>query len=767
MKTIKLLAASLLLSPMAMSQCRILYNNYDLVLQEEFGNETTLATLSQRWQFVHDDPGWGWGDYVDPQTGVRTYGEYYSSSQLSIQNGCLRLTADRLKTPPPIWSNWLGTNRYPNYRSGMIQLRPDLTGAPYDIVGGISGFAYGMFEARVKLPSSACFPAFWLIRAGAPTEIDIFEFGDDNRMISNNVIDWSLPAADRGCQAVYSKSTGATLPDDFHTISCVWTPTRVTFFFDGRETRTVDYSQKHTYGHTPLAIILNLAMNPWHSATSTYMDIDYVRVYKPKQNNYNLQYKNSAESIAHDVFTNATGTLTNVHPDANSIATNPNNANEVFYRGTDNYIYQALRSGGVWNVKKLLYNDGAPVLAAGDVRYLPQHDMVLYVGQNNRINLFGRSTSTGTGFYHWYLTSNWGCYWCVTDDYIYPAQGSLQTTPNGEVFYRGLDNKMHRYYYAGGNWNHQILVNSATSELVKGDIVVDPNGGTNNVFYKGNDDRLQTFYKSGGVYAHGWIDDNWGSSAYLVNNKPGSMVWSVYLNGVLYNGADNKLHLYYWNTNWYHQLIPYSYNAPTLGYPGADFLNGSIEWNNNDRALWYVGYDGRMQAFVKDMATGNWLHYWIDDFWNTSLYHSFNSGQTGKYASCRLGPDGSMFYTRADGHPGYFKYEPCENLNPPCNDFANPRVLLKKEEALEDVSVASSGLQMYVFPNPASEYISVLTNQPGIGWQMDMYDLTGKVVLSRQVRMGEEVDVRSLARGVYTVRLSGSGTSRIQRVQLN
>lgn len=50
---------------------------------------------------------------------------------------------------------------------------------------------------------------------------------------------------------------------------------------------------------------------------------------------------------------------------------------------------------------------------------------------------------------------------------------------------------------------------------------------------------------------------------------------------------------------------------------------------------------------------------------------------------------------------------------------------------------------------------------------MELYDVTGKVVLTKQVRMGAEIDVRSLARGIYTVRLMGGGMSKTRRVQLN
>lgn len=613
-----------------------------------------------------------------------------------------------------------------------------------------------MFEIRVKLPPSVeCFPAFWLIGVG-PTEIDIFEYGEsgNNREITNN-IHWWTGGTSTHCQAVFEKSTLNSLEKDWHTVSCVWTPSKITFFFDGRETRTVNSNQMATNPDCPLSIIVNLAMRNWHNVSSNYMDIDYIRVYKPKFGLYNLPYKDSHTSLSNDIFENATGSFANVNPAPNSIALNTNNPNEVFYRGTDNYIYVATRNASNWNIKKLLFNDGAPVLAAGDIRYHAQHDIVLYVGTNNRINLFGRSSSTPTGFYHWYLTSNWNCYWCISDDLIYPTVGSLQVAPNGEVFYRGIDNKMHRYYYNSSGWNHQILYSdynpSHPVDFVKGDIVIAPSN--NDIFYKGNDNRLQIFYKnSSGAYVHEWIDNNWNTTSYTINNKMGSMVWAPALNGVLYNGTDNKLHLYYWNTSWTHQLIPYTYNNPALGYSGADYLNGSITWSNSGKALNYVGYDGRMQAFVKDNTSGNWQHYWVDDFWNTDIYTSYNSGNIGKFSSSIYAPNGYLFYTKKNGALAYFKYEPCENLNPSCGN-ANPKVLYRDNIKVDSNHYYTPNVKYHIFPNPTQNSFKVSIESYTGQLTVELYDIMGTKIISKLVNNNEEISTNSIATGVYIIRL--------------
>jgi hypothetical protein len=62
------------------------------------------------------------------------------------------------------------------------------------------------------------------------------------------------------------------------------------------------------------------------------------------------------------------------------------------------------------------------------------------------------------------------------------------------------------------------------ADFVNGDVVVEKE--TNNIIYRGRDGRLQIFWQSSPfVYQHGWIDDNWGTNAYLVSTDPGSIVF--------------------------------------------------------------------------------------------------------------------------------------------------------------------------------------------------------------------------------------------------
>lgn len=773
MKKGMLLVAALICHQALFAQCKLNYANYNLVLEENFDHITSINQLRNVWQFHHDDPGWGWGDYTDPNTGVTTNGEYYDESQVTIQpGGFLRLTAVRNENLVPIWSNWKGDYRYCRYKSGMIQLRNDLWGGIFDQNASTTGFLYGMFEIRVKLPKSPdCFPAFWLTRAGSKTEIDMFEYGENqaSRRISNNIIDYSNLANITSCQHFFDKLSWDNLPELFHTISCVWTPDRVTIFFDGREMRTVDKSQMQTYNDNPLSLVANLAMRPYFSVGTTYMDIDYIRVYKPRGNDYRLPYKTANEYMPHEVNEHDASYPANASSAPNSIAINPTNPNEIFYRGTDDYMYTANNVGGHWQVTRLEFNDGPPSLVSGDVRYLPLMGAVLYVGANNRINLFGRSSSIPCGFYHWYLTSNWSCYWCVTDDYVAQGVGTLQVADNGDVFFKGTDSRLHRYYFPGSSWAHEILDHNpnTSANLVKGDIVIEPN--TNHPFYKATNNDVQYFWHDASGYHHSNVTN---ATTYPASGNPCAFVYTPH-DGLFYIGSDNKIQNFNWNSStssFDHSWIPYTYSAPSLGYPNADLARGGLAWDEQLKRLFYVGYDGRILAFGK--SGSSWWHTWIDDYWPSDEYGSYNSSvpvtSSGSIIMGSDGPEKSIFYTAAvsysladaqhdpaksnNAHIAYFKYEPCEILNPKCSGFLN----LNKPSAGGAAAMTFNKDRFALFPNPVSAVLHIRDQENTQHVKtLKVMDMSGKTLLQRQ-NEGElsQIDLSALSGGLYLLEVS-------------
>lgn len=834
MKTKSILFLCLILAIKGSSQCKIDYSNYHLVLNEDFN--TSLADLSTRWYFDTGDPEW-----------IGAGIEYYDPNQISLlPGGILRLKATKVPTTNMITPS--GKVKEVKYKSGILRSKMIVDAGGWQE----NGFKYGIFEMRAKIPNGRVtpgtgewdtWPAFWL--TSGPTEIDIMDDiqPDPSRVWQMGVIDWtkfphdnptdwdlicdcnidpnnslcSAPeySSDQAYPAqsivkvgfvnkvyrsnksvpkcsigIFAKKRHTDLSSTYNVYTGVWTPNKVTFFLNGVEVCTISNSNIATHPF-PARIIANLEMMAGGADAEYNMDIDYIKVWKPNNDNYTLPYKSASAFMNHDVSQSTSYPIL-PYEAPNAVALNTNNSKEVFYRHRGDGICVAKQAtfSSFWNVSTIPLNDGATSRVAGDVRYLPVHDMVIYAGTDNRINYFGRSTTQPSGFYHWYITSNYNCYWCVTDDLISTAPGSLQTSSNGEIFYRGIDNKMHWYRNVNGNWVHQILPSNYTSaEMVAGDIVVQSPGNT--VYYRGYDGRMQCFYKDGSNYIHVWIDDNWSTSSYLVSSKPGSMAVAPSLNGVLYIGTDNKIHLFYWDVTWKHLLLPYTYGNPGLGYPNADYALNGVTWDNANQRLYYNGYDGRIQAFGK---TGSqWWHNWVDDYWNTDEFWSFNSeSQFGgaKYASTIYGPMG-IFYIRKDNHLAYFKYEACEILNPPSGYSPNAAKPGRNDEENDDASndvtdlssAASIGSHhgylaalannkkrrsvfsekdVIVIPNPSNDGIFVLNiPQDFTGFQpveLEIVDMLGRLMLKKSFLGNSlKVDLSDKPSGVYFAKVHQGG----------
>ncbi len=226
---------------------------------------------------------------------------YRESNNHVVRDGMLQLTARLAAEPQP--PRFL-------YESGMI--RSKLT------------FKYGYFETRVRMPAGrGVWPAFWLNsdsdadgKAAWPPEIDIFEFvnngkEDTDRMLHMGVVvkkhrnEGPNPWGGRILQkhdAVRPRGAPGSLggaiyhaphpiPDDFHTIACLWdTDDTVSIVVDGELMVKFDYKWVYQDGRdAPYAhVLLNLGIGGgWAGrhgiddhAMPLALAIDYVRVYQ-------------------------------------------------------------------------------------------------------------------------------------------------------------------------------------------------------------------------------------------------------------------------------------------------------------------------------------------------------------------------------------------------------------------------------------------------------------------------------------------------------
>jgi len=292
----------------AQAQYRLRFDDavWEKTFEDNFDG-TTLNTLE--WATSPDKTGNpnrqldGWGsEWYDAQ----------DTSLVTVSQGAAHLKAkrwvsDQLAPRAETIATNNTTPRIVRYRSGMLLSR----GGYPDWRAHSLQSAFGAWEARIKLPTNGnAWPAFWLWSPG--TEIDIVDgmnvANDEQSGLFSNVSDgfykdsaavphYQQNAAPHRLRiwADPSKPYVTVLSENFHTYSIVWTPSTLTFFVDGVETRTVPRSVVVTRDGYP-EIRLTLQMWYWagseakpNLAETAQMDVDWVRIRKPKAD---LQHPN-------------------------------------------------------------------------------------------------------------------------------------------------------------------------------------------------------------------------------------------------------------------------------------------------------------------------------------------------------------------------------------------------------------------------------------------------------------------------------------------
>ncbi|RYU82836.1 glycoside hydrolase family 16 protein [Hymenobacter persicinus] len=286
-----------------------LLKDYKLVLEESFDTISHPSQLSDKWQFTGDaeDASAGGGEYYpDPTT--NNWANYELRQEGAVRY--LRLKAIRIDSTESDYNNRsvypdhadsTRTPRIAKFRSGLLMTKRGVAGpvfdtpcTPNDNPGGSSrGFLYGIFQARMRVDKKPTFPAFWLWgeppHSGSwPTglQVNIYEGRDFEYNTSrifgvgyDDEADTYKPH--RGENTWVEKHGSRDLADDFHTYTCVWTPTEISFFFDDDKIVTFnDADIMRKYNRCPTAVILSLQMWSWYTE-SAHLDVDYIRVYKP------------------------------------------------------------------------------------------------------------------------------------------------------------------------------------------------------------------------------------------------------------------------------------------------------------------------------------------------------------------------------------------------------------------------------------------------------------------------------------------------------
>lgn len=188
-----------------------------------------------------------WGEcypWADASQGCTNFGngteekEWYAESQISVKNGILNLTA----TPEPTGgSNVWGQPEEYGCTSGMVTTFPSFD------------FTYGLVQVTARIPfGKGLWPAIWLVPQNWqwPPEIDILEHWGTNSTARATLHPLAGPQQ-------FSVVSTPGIDDGWHTFTLSWTPTRLTWWYDGKQvlTTTTSVPKQAMY------LILNLAVN--------------------------------------------------------------------------------------------------------------------------------------------------------------------------------------------------------------------------------------------------------------------------------------------------------------------------------------------------------------------------------------------------------------------------------------------------------------------------------------------------------------------------
>lgn len=227
-----------------------------LIFADEFGG-STLDT--DRWR-----PCYPWGTEVGCANATTGELNWYTAEQVSVDDGSLRLTAD--KTP-------------------TAGLDPDGNPAMFDfatgLVSSVEPFMYGRIQFRARLPVGQGFwPALWLLPADLsyPPEIDVMEaMGGRPGFVHS----FMHEADGEGVPGVEIEG----IEPGWHTFSVDWRPDSLIWSIDGSKTFAVTES----IPAEPMHLIMNMAVGGWAGPPTrrtpfpTAFQIDWVRVWEAPQ----------------------------------------------------------------------------------------------------------------------------------------------------------------------------------------------------------------------------------------------------------------------------------------------------------------------------------------------------------------------------------------------------------------------------------------------------------------------------------------------------
>ena len=273
----------------------------------------------------------------------------YQQDNVVVSDGTLRITARKQRV------------RGSGYTSGRINTK------------GKADFTYGRFEASIKLPyGDGLWPAFWMLSTDEPYggwpqsgEIDIMEFVASNPGQTLGYIHYGDPYPNNQSQGTTYALGNGNFPDAYHEFALEWEPGEIRWFVDG-----ILFSRKTADDVAPYLwpfdqnfhFLLNVAVggNLGGPVTDAMlpatMEVDYVRVYD------GFRAYLSGQKVVGNQATGVTYTLGNVAAGTNVTWSVPADATIVSGQGTAEII---VNFGSTSGTVSATYDDGCQTVERG------------------------------------------------------------------------------------------------------------------------------------------------------------------------------------------------------------------------------------------------------------------------------------------------------------------------------------------------------------------------------------------------------------------
>lgn len=225
----------------------------------------------------------------------------------------------------------------------------------------------------------------------------------------------------------------------------------------------------------------------------------------------------------------------NVHTAPHSLVLGDNN--DVVYRGTDDKMHILYWSNNAWQHGVISGTVNNNTKIAGDI-VMGNGGQIFYRGGDGKLQMYYWGNNA---WVHAYVDPAGSS--ASSNNNIHSDAGALSIDKNNNntVYYRGADNRVHRYYWSNTSWQHQLL-GSNNDANAYGDISA---GEGNQIFYRGTDGKMHLYYLgANNAWVHDWVETSW--QAPNANNVAGSIGVGPG-NKLFYRGNNGFMQNYFWN----------------------------------------------------------------------------------------------------------------------------------------------------------------------------------------------------------------------------